>query len=45
MEMLVFMLALVAFMFLKKVPKKKREEMLVRFEYELYKRGFIKYRD
>ena len=45
MEMLVFLLALVAFMFLKQVPKKKRQEMLLRLEYELHKRGFIQYRD
>ena len=45
MEMLVFLLALMAFMFFKRVPKKRREEMLLRLEYELHKRGFIEYRD
>ncbi len=45
METLVFLLALVAFMFLRQVPKKKRAEMLLRLEYELHKRGFINYKD
>ena len=45
METLVFLLALVAFTFFRQVPKKKREEMLLRLEYKLHKWGFIKYRD
>ena len=45
METLVFLLALVAFTFFRQVPKKKWDEMLLRLEDELHKRGFIEYRD
>jgi hypothetical protein len=45
MEMWVFLIILVVFSLLKRLPKDRRREMLLRIEYELYKRGFIEYRD
>ncbi len=45
MEMWVFLIIRVVFSLLKRLPKDRRREMLLRIEYELYKRGFIEYRD
>ncbi len=46
METLAFLLILMwAVVLFKRVPKGQREQMLLRLEYELYKRGFVEYRD
>ncbi len=45
METLAFLLILWAFVLFMRVPKGQKEEMLLRLEYELYKRGFVEYRD
>ncbi len=45
MEMWIFLIVLGVFSLLKRMPEERRREMLLRIEYELYKRGFINYRD
>lgn len=45
MDSLIFVLMMVVFFLLRGIPKEKRTQLLLRFEYELYKRGFIEYRD
>ncbi len=45
MENLLFLLLVVAFLFFRGLPKEKKKQLLLRLEYELYKRGFIEYRD
>ncbi len=45
MENLFFLLIVVAFLFFRGIPKEQKKQMLLRLEYELYKWGFIKYRD
>ena len=45
MDMLIFMLILGGFILFKRLPVEQREQILLRLEYELHKRGFIKYKD
>jgi hypothetical protein len=45
MEMWIFLIFLAVFSLIKRLPEDRRREMLLRIEYELYKRGFIEYRD
>lgn len=43
MEMLFFVLVLVGFTLFRQMPEDQRRQLRLRFEYELYKRGFIEY--
>jgi len=45
METLFFLLILGAFILLKQIPKEQKKQILLRIEYELYKWGFIEYKD
>lgn len=45
MDSLIFVLAMVAFIIVRGLPRERRRELFLRFEYELYKRGFIEYRE
>ncbi len=45
MENLFFLLVLGVFIFSRALSKEQKEQLRLRLEYELYKWGFIKYRD
>ncbi len=45
MDTLLFLMIVAAFVLFRGIPKEQKEQIFLRLEYELYKWGFIKYRD
>jgi hypothetical protein len=45
METLLFLMVLAGFIIIRGLSKEQKEQLLLRIEYELYKWGFIEYRD